>query len=105
MNVIARSYIANLLEGPPIKNDYSKILIDLAQKLEECNTMLEHLNYTSDLNCCQSIVKIVQRLPFAMKSQWLRFASSIERDGREPNFTDLKKIYCKGSRCSKVFIC
>ena len=30
-NVIARSYITNLLDGPPIKNDDSKALVDLAQ--------------------------------------------------------------------------
>ena len=89
-NVIARSYITNLLDGPPIKNDDSKALVDLAQRLEECNTTLEHLNYFSDLNCFQNIAKIVQKLPFAMQSQWLSFASSIERDGYEPNFSDLR---------------
>ena len=91
-NVIARSYITNLLDGSPIKNDDSKALVGLAQRLEECNTTLEHLNYFSDLNCFQNIAKIVQKLPFAMQSQWLRFASSIERDGHEPNFSDLKRF-------------
>ena len=91
-NEIARSYITNLLDGPPIKNDDSKALVDLAQRLEECNTTLEHLNYFSDLNCFQNIAKIVQKLPFAMQSQWLRFASNIERDGHEPNFSDLKRF-------------
>ena len=91
-NVVARSYITNLLDGPLFINDDSKALINLAQRLEECNTTLEHLNYFSNLNCFQNIAKIVQRLPLAMQSQWLRFASSIERDGHEPNFTDLKRF-------------
>ena len=74
------------------QNDNFKALFKLAQELEKCNTMLEHLNHFSNLNCFQSIAKIVQELRFAMQSQWRRFVSSIERDGHKPNFTDLKRF-------------
>ena len=50
-NTIARAYIKTLLDGPDIKYDDSNALISLSQKLEECNTTLEHLHYFSDLNC------------------------------------------------------
>ena len=57
-NVIARSYIANLLEGPSVKKNDSEALIELARKVEECYTTLGHLNYFSDLNCFENISKI-----------------------------------------------
>ena len=63
-NIIARSYIANLLECPSIKKDDSKALIELAQKVEKCYTTLAHLNYFSDLNCFENISKTVRHLPF-----------------------------------------
>ena len=94
-NVIARSYIANLLEGPSVKKDDSKALIELAQKVEECYTTLAHLNYFSDLNCFGNISKIVRRLPLNLQSQWLRISAGVEQDGREPDFTDLKRFIIK----------
>ena len=54
-NVIARSYVANLLEGPSVKKNDSETLIELARKMEECYTTLAHLNYFSDLNCFENI--------------------------------------------------
>ena len=36
-----------------------------------------------------------------MQSQWLRFASSIERDRHEPNFTDLKKFIANEADVTK----
>ena len=43
-NVIARLYIANLLEGPSVKKNDSEALIELARKVEEYFTTLAHLN-------------------------------------------------------------
>ena len=91
-NVIARSYIANLLEGPSVKKNDSEALIELARKVEECYTTLGYLNYFSDLNCFENISKIVRRLPFDLQSQWLRISAGVEREGREPDFADLKRF-------------
>ena len=91
-NVIARSYIANLLEGPSVKKNDSEALIELARKVEECYTTLGHLNYFSDLNCFENISKIVRRLPFDLQSRWLRISAGVEREGREPDFADLKRF-------------
>ena len=94
-NVIARSYIANLLEGLSVKKNDSKALIELAQKVEECYTTLAYLNYFSDLNCFENISKIVRQLPFNLQSQWLWISAGVEQDGREPDFADLKRFIIK----------
>ena len=72
-NVIARSYIANLLEGPSVKKNDSQALIELARKVEECYTTLAHLN------CFENISKIVRRLPFDLQSRWLRISAGVEK--------------------------
>ena len=56
-NMIARLFINALLDGPPIKPDGSTALINLAEKLEECSTTLEHLHYFLDLNCFENLVR------------------------------------------------
>ena len=97
-NVIARSYIANLLEGPSVKKNDSEALIELARKVEECYTTLAHLNYFSDLNYFENISKIVRRLPFDLQSRWLRISAGFEQEeqeGREPDFADLKRFIVK----------
>ena len=44
-NAIARSHIKYLLEGHPSEKDDAKIVIELAQKLEKCNTTLKHQHH------------------------------------------------------------
>ena len=88
-NMIARSYINALLDGPSIKPDDSTALINLAQILEDCSTTLEHLHYFSDLNCFENLVKIICRLPAALQTRWLRSAAKIEEEGGESRFLDV----------------
>ena len=94
-NMITRSYINALLDGPSIKPDDPTALINLAQKLEECSTTLEHLHYFSDLNCFKNLVKIIRRLPSALQTRWLRSAAKIKEEGREPRFSDVRKFVAK----------
>ena len=88
-NVIARSYITNLVKGPVIKPEDSNGLIKLAQDLEECNATLQYIKYYSDVNNFDNIAKIVGRLSFRLQARWLRFAASVEKQDREPTFEDL----------------
>ena len=79
----------------PIKPVDSTALFNLAQKLEECCTTLEHLHYFSDLSCFENLVKIIRRLPSALQTIWLRSAAKIEEEGREPRFSDVRKFVAK----------
>ena len=56
---------------------------------------LEHLHYFSDLNCFENLVKIIRRLPAALQTKWLRSAAKTEEEGREPEFSDVRKFVAK----------
>ena len=83
-----RAYVKRLIEGQNIKHDNSKDLISFSREIEECLVSLTHLKYFSDLNSFENISKIVRKLPYGLQSRWLRFASKIEKQDREPTFTD-----------------
>ena len=86
-NVIARSYISNLLEGPSVKKNNSEALIELARKVE----------------LFENISKIVRRLPFDLQSRWLRISAGVEQDAREPDFADLKRFIVKEADVVKSY--
>ena len=94
-NMIARLFINALLDGPPIKPDDSIALINLAEKLEECSSTLEHLHYFLDFNCFENLVKIIRRLPAALQTRWLCSAAKMEEEGRESRFSDVRKFVAK----------
>ena len=39
-----------------------------------------------------NIFKIVRQLPFDLLSRWLRISAGVEREGREPDYADLKRF-------------
>ena len=100
-NVIARTYVKRLLEGPNIRHDDSKALTNFAREIEECLVTLTHLNYFSDLNSFENIARIVRRLPSSLQTRWTRFSSNIERQGCEPSFSDLHTFVSNEAEVAK----
>ena len=91
-NVIARSYLEKLTQGPFIKSDNVKGLDELAQLLEESEVTLNCLNYQADLDNFNTMTAIVKRLPFALQTRWLRTAAEIEKKGTDAKFKNLVKF-------------
>ena len=91
-NVIARSYLEKVTQGPFIKSDNVKGLDELAQLLEESEVTLNCLNYQADLDNFNTMTAIVKRLPFALRTRWLRTAAEIEKQGTDAKFKNLVKF-------------
>ena len=91
-NVIARAYVKRLADRPKSKLDDSTGMTKLAQKVQECEITLSHLNYYADLNNFDNIAKIINRLPYSTQSRWIRSSVLIERNGHDPSFSDLVKF-------------
>ena len=91
-NVIARSYLEKVTQGPFIKSDNVKGLDELAQLLEESEVTLNCLNYQADLDNFNTMTAIVKRLPFALRTRWLRTAAEIEKKGTDAKFKNLVKF-------------
>ena len=90
--LIARTYIKNLVEGRPIRQEDSNALIRFAHDIEECHTTLGHMNYFADLNCFENICKVAKRLPSGLQNRWLRKVAAIERQRNKPTFKDLMEF-------------
>ena len=88
-NLIARSYMNKLHSDVSIKADDGKELINLAYDLEECEFTFRCLNLHSYVNNFDNIVKIVNRLPYSIRTRWVRAAAESEKRGCEPSFNDL----------------
>ena len=88
-NVIARSFLEKLQQGPVLRPDDKQGIMQLARELEECNITLSQLKYASYLNNLEIMTRVVKRLPYQSQTRWIRRAADIERTGEDPTFEDL----------------
>ena len=88
-HVIARAQIRRITSGPCIRPGDGIGLLDLATDLRNCVVTLTQMNYMADLNCCNSIMNVLRRLPHNIQSQWAEQAYKILQRGREPLMQDL----------------
>ena len=64
---------------------------------------LEQIGYLSDLNNCETIVKIGHRLPIHLKTKWVDIADRITEGGNEPKFHHLVDLIEELSRIATSF--
>ena len=57
--------------------------------LKICNHTLEALGMMSEMSNQQYMMKIIERLPYYLKSRWLRVVKDIRHHDRAPNITDV----------------
>ncbi|CAL8071662.1 unnamed protein product [Calicophoron daubneyi] len=91
-HVIARAQIRRVISGPNIKPGDGAGLLNLATDLRNCVVMLTQMNYLADLNCCNTIMSVLRRLPHNIQSQWAEQAYKILQSGREPLMEDLADL-------------
>ena len=89
-HVVARAHLQGLVDGPNIKNGEIDKIEDLVADMIACEIVLKGMNMDSQLNNCENMLKIFNRLPFEIKSKWVDRAYNItELWGREANFNEL----------------
>ncbi|XP_041453145.1 uncharacterized protein LOC121406188 [Lytechinus variegatus] len=84
---ICDAWIKKITEGPVIQND-PKQLRDFADQLKTCGETLMAIGMLRELSCRSELVKIIERLPFHLKSRWVRHVKSIRDVGRQPTIQD-----------------
>ena len=88
-HLIARSYIDSVKNGKKISLDDTSSLVQLADDMEKCQTVLSELHFTSDLDSSGTLVSIIQRLPDCFQTKWIGKSNKILNSGRKPAFKDL----------------
>ena len=89
---MSKAWIDKLSYGPPIRLNDSEALIDLADDLENCEVTLKVSGRLDQVNNEDRMVQILQRVPPYLRSRWLKTVQEIRVCGRDPTFTDLKKL-------------
>ena len=97
-HVIARSYIDGLVTGPAIKPGDPDSLSRLSLAMTKCQTTLEAIGYEADLHNSESLLKIVRRLPFNLRTKWADRADTLIEGGDEPNFNHLTSFIERQAR-------
>ena len=86
---IAQSYIYDVIKGGKLKLNDVEALVQLADDVEKCQTVLSQLKFSSDLNATGTLQTIVKRLPDCFQMQWVKRSSKIFNRGSEPTFQNL----------------
>ena len=79
-------------EGSQIRPGDGEALQELADDLESCEITLKATGRMSQLNNEDRLVKIMQRCPAYVKSQWPARGQEIRMCERDPNIEDLRKL-------------
>ena len=90
--VVSKAWIDKLSYGPPIRLNDSEALNDLADDLENCEITLKVSGRLDQVNSEDRMVQILQRVPPYLRSCWQKTVQEIRVCGRDPTFTDLKKL-------------
>ncbi|CAB4025923.1 Hypothetical predicted protein [Paramuricea clavata] len=74
---IAMSCIRNVINGVQIKASDSAGQLAFADQLMECETILDAIGYLDEVNSSDKLRRVVERLPYHMKSKWLERAQEL----------------------------
>ena len=102
--LIAESYIESLLKGPEIKSNDVDGLVNLADEMIKCQSVLAQLQFQSNLDSNDTLKQVAHRLPNSLYAKWVDVASHILSHDRQPCFKDLTDfIKSKARTASTLF--
>ncbi|XP_041453667.1 uncharacterized protein LOC121406862 [Lytechinus variegatus] len=86
---ISQAWVRKVTSGPNLRPTDKSGLQRFSDDLKICNTTLQALGMMSEMSNQQHMMKIIERLPYYLKSRWLRVVKDIRHHGRAPNITDV----------------
>ena len=84
---ISEAWVRRVTDGPAIPNN-SKHLRDFADTLNACAETLKALGMINEISNRRELLKIIERLPFNLRSRWLKHVKNIRDNGRTPTILD-----------------
>ena len=86
---IASQYVTKLTEGPPLKPSDRTGLLAFADQLKDCENTLESIGYLDEINSADNLRRIVQRLPFHLRTKFVEVADQIQEAGQRTNISHI----------------
>jgi len=90
--VIAAKCVNKLTDGPAIKPSDRVGLLNFADELTECQNLLESIGYLEEINSADNLRRIVQRLPFNLKSRFIDLADTLQQSGKRTNISHIAEF-------------
>ena len=97
---IAANYVSKPTEGPPLKPSDRSGLLAFADQLKNCEHTLESIGYLDEINSADNLRRIVQRLPFHLRTKFVEVADSIQQSGKRPTIRDISKFVAVKARAA-----
>ena len=104
---IASKYVTKLTEGPPLKPWDRAGLLAFADRLKDCEHTLESIGYLEEINSADNLRRIVQRLPFHLRTKFVEIADQIQQTGQRTNISHIAEFVKVKARAANnpVFGC
>ena len=98
---IATAYMDRITNGPPIKSEEGDTLQKFSILLTSCKNTLKDIGYLSKIENPESLRKIINQLPFALRRKWRDVVDRItEQDEREITIDDIATFVAKAARAA-----
>ena len=97
---IAAKFVSEITEGPQVKPSNRSGLLEFADKLKNCEHTLESMGYLDEINSADNLRKIVQRLPFHLRSKFVEVADAIQQSGKRPSIKDISSFVAAKARAA-----
>ena len=89
---IALQYVTKLTEGPLLKPSDRTGLLAFADQLRDFENTLESFSYLDEINSADNSKKIVQRLPFHLRTKFAEVADQIQEAGQRTNISHIAEF-------------
>jgi len=97
---IAAKFVSEITEGPQIKPSDRLGLLEFADKLKNCEHTLKSMGYLDEINSADNLRRIVQRLPFHLRTKFVEVADAIQQSGKRPNIKDISAFVAAKARAA-----
>ena len=97
---IAAKFVEEITEGPQIRASDRSGLLAFADQLKNCEHTLESMGYLDEINSADNLRRIVQRLPFHLRTKFVEIADGIQQAGKRPNIKDISAFVANKARAA-----
>ena len=97
---IAAKFVGEITKGPQIKPSDRSGLLAFADQLKNCEHTLESVGYLDEINSADNLRRVVQRLPFHLRTKFVEVADGIQQSGRRLSINDISAFVAFTARAA-----
>ena len=84
--------MSKLTQGPPLKPWDRTGSLASADRLKGCEHTLQSIGYLEEINSADNLRRMVQRLPFHLRTKFVELAGQIQQAGQRTNISHIAEF-------------